>query len=72
MHFFPLCIIQILAKVLSSSKTAYSVYLFELLTAPYEERVAAKKGLSGYYSIAYKESQPVRQPASRQKRREAS
>ena len=40
---------QIVAKVLSSSKTAYSVYLFEWLTAAYEERVAAKKkGLSGY------------------------
>ena len=43
MHFFPLYIFQIVAKVLSSSKIAYSVYLFEWLTAPYEERVAAKK-----------------------------
>ena len=43
MRFFPVHIIQIVAKILNSSKTEYSVYLFEWLTAPYEERVAAKK-----------------------------
>ena len=53
MHFFPLCINQIVAKVLSSSKTAYSVYLFEWLTAPYEERVAAKKKERSFRILVY-------------------